>query len=235
MPIFRGRTPALDYLSCHAATLLPGHSPHPPHAHQDEELLIVIEGAADLLIATGPEYSMARAMRVKPGDFAFYPAFQHHTIHNPTDRPVRYLMFRWNRGQTKPLSGQLETSVIRQPQPAHRQEGRGFAIRKVFEGQSQWLRKLHCHTSRVEPGAGYATHADPYDVAMIIRSGRVETLGRSVGPGELIFYPAGSLHGLRNIGTEPAHYTVFEFHGAPLGGAANVTSALVEAKDHAMA
>jgi len=30
----------------------------------------------------------------------------------------------------------------------------------------------------------------------------------------LIYYPKGELHGMRNAGDEPAHYIVFEFHGA---------------------
>lgn len=222
--MFRGRTAALDLLSCHAAILVPGHSPHPPHAHQDEELLIVLDGEADLLIADRPHYAHARPVRVKAGDFAFYPAFQHHTIRNPGDRPVRYLMFRWNRGEATPPTGRLRTSVVRDPLPAEPEPDRGFTMRRIFEGPTQWLRKLHCHSSRVEPGAGYAPHADAYDVAMIVQSGRVATLGREVGPGELIFYPAGSVHGLRNVGTEPARYLVFEFHGtrpAPAPNAAD--------------
>lgn len=216
LPVFRGSTPALDLLSCHAAVLAPGHSPHPPHAHQDEELLIVLDGEAELLIADRPEHAAARPVRVKTGDFAYYPAYQHHTIRNPGDRPVRYLMFRWNRGQSKPLPATLNHFVLRDPLTADPVAGRGFSARKVAEGTTQWLRKFHCHSSIVAPGAGYAPHADAYDVAMLIESGTVRTLGREARPGDIVFYPAGSLHGLRNAGTEPARYRVFEFHGTPL-------------------
>jgi quercetin dioxygenase-like cupin family protein len=83
-----------------------------------------------------------------------------------------------------------------------------------------WLRKLTCHMSRLEPGAGYAAHADPYDVAILLHLGTVQTLHREVGPGGLIYCSAGELHGMRNIGSEPAHYIVFEFHGRPLRHAA---------------
>ena len=215
-PLFRGRTAALDLQSCHAAMLRPGFSPHPPHAHQDEELLIVLDGEADLLVSDRPAFEGAQAITVKAGDFAYYPAFQHHTIRNSADRPVHYLMFRWNRAEAEAPSGRLKAVVVRDPPPAEPKEGRGFSVRTVFEGRTQWLRKLHCHASRLEPGAGYAPHADAYDVAILVQSGRVRTLGREAGPGELIYYPAGELHGMRNAGDEPAHYLVFEFHGAPV-------------------
>lgn len=215
-PLFKGRTAALDTMSCHAAILRPGYSPHPPHAHQDEELLIVLDGKADLLVSDGPQFEGAKAIPVRAGDFAYYPAFHHHTIRNSSDRPVHYLMFRWNRTEAEAPSGKLKAVVVHDPLPAEPIDGRGFAARTVFEGRTQWLRKFHCHTSRLEPGAGYAPHADAYDVAILVLSGRVQTLGREAGKGELIFYPAGELHGMRNPGTEPAHYLVFEWHGGPV-------------------
>ena len=63
------------------------------------------------------------------------------------------------------------------------------------------------------PGAGYAPHADPYDVAVIVLEGTVETLGRRVEPCGLIFYKAGEPHGLENPTDHVARYVVFEFHG----------------------
>jgi mannose-6-phosphate isomerase-like protein (cupin superfamily) len=219
-PIFRGRTAALDMLSCHSAKLRPGFTPHPPHAHQDEELLIVLEGEAQLLVAEGPEFAGAQSIPVKAGDFAYYPPFQHHTIRSLGDRPVHYLMFRWNRAEAEPWGGKLPAGVVRGPLPAEAKDGRGFSIRTLFEGHTHWLRKFHCHTTRLEPGAGYAPHADAYDVAMLMQSGRVQTLDGEAGPGQLIFYSAGELHGIRNVGDEPAHYLVFEWHGAPVALAA---------------
>src|SRR5690606_31845286 len=50
-PIFSGATANLVSLTCHASVLAPGHSPHRPHTHLEEELLIVLDGEADLVIA----------------------------------------------------------------------------------------------------------------------------------------------------------------------------------------
>ena len=42
--VFDAPTPTLANLECHITTLNPGESPHPPHHHADEELMIVKEG-----------------------------------------------------------------------------------------------------------------------------------------------------------------------------------------------
>jgi mannose-6-phosphate isomerase-like protein (cupin superfamily) len=211
-PLFLGSTPVLASLSCHAAVLSPGHSPHPPHAHQDEELLLVLAGEADLLTADRPSYEDATAVRVKAGDFAYYHALQHHTIRNASRAPVTYLMFRWH-GRIPSVGGKpLRSHIFRSPPEAPVEGGRPFTTRALFGARTRWLGRLHCHTSRVEAGGGYAVHTDPYDVAMVILSGRVETLGREVGSGGVIFYPKGERHGLRNVGDQAARYIVFEFH-----------------------
>ena len=53
-PLFSGQTRTHDDMACHYSLLSPGHSPHPPHTHVEEEILIVLQGEADILIADGP-------------------------------------------------------------------------------------------------------------------------------------------------------------------------------------
>jgi mannose-6-phosphate isomerase-like protein (cupin superfamily) len=85
---FRGPTRTLADMSCHASVLGEGHSPHPPHAHREEELLIPLHGEAELRIADGPSDTAPRIERLHPGSFVYYPAWQHHTIRNPGTSPV---------------------------------------------------------------------------------------------------------------------------------------------------
>jgi len=47
--VFDAPTPALADLECHITTLNPGESPHPPHRHADEELMIIKEGTVEAL------------------------------------------------------------------------------------------------------------------------------------------------------------------------------------------
>jgi quercetin dioxygenase-like cupin family protein len=211
--LFRGPTRILDDMKCHAAVLSAGHSPHPPHSHAEEELLIVLDGEAELLIADRPSYDGARVEHVARGAFAYYPAFQHHTIRNPGPGSLTYLMFKWHVDGAKPAANPLGTTVFRfgDAQP---QGGKGFVTEKLFERPTAWLGRLQCHTTRLAPGARYAPHVDAYDVAILMLSGRVETLGQEVGPHGVVYYAAGEEHGMRNIGDEPAHYLVFEFQAS---------------------
>lgn len=81
-------------MSSHVSVLSPGHSPHPPHSHVQEELLIVLKGEAEILIVESPDPARARVERLVPGYFVYYPAYQHHTLRNPAASPVTYLMFK---------------------------------------------------------------------------------------------------------------------------------------------
>jgi len=45
--VMRAPTPTLDELEIHISTLAPGKSPHAPHQHQHEELLILKEGTLE--------------------------------------------------------------------------------------------------------------------------------------------------------------------------------------------
>ena len=91
----------------------------------------------------------------------------------------------------------------------------GFDWRLLFEGPTNFLKKLHCHVSKLSPQKGYEAHADDYDVSIVVFEGEVETLGKRVGPHSVIYYAAGEPHGMYNPGEVTAKYLVFEFHGHP--------------------
>ncbi|MEO6255522.1 MAG: cupin domain-containing protein [Sphingomicrobium sp.] len=214
-PLFKGSTRIVDEITCHAAVLSPGHSPHLPHSHKFEELLIVLDGEADLLIADGPVEEGARVEHVSPGAFSYYPAYQHHTIRNSGTAPVTYMMFKWHVATAEAGPNPLGASVLRYATPEADGET-GFVTRTVVEQPTSLLGRLHSHTTYLAPGAGYAVHVDAYDVAIIMLSGEVETLGQTVGPGGVIFYAAGEKHGMQNTSDQPARYLVFEFHASGL-------------------
>jgi len=216
-PLFQGATPNLGEMESHVSVLSAGHMPHPPHAHGEEELLIILDGEADLMLADSPSPDGARAERVRPGAFAYYPAGQHHTLRNPGPKPVTYLMFKWRAGDAHaqqgaaPIGRPLGATVFRYDDHFNARASNGFAARTVFEQPTSWLGRLHCHATRLEPGASYAPHADAHDIAILTLEGQVETLGQTVGPNSVIYYSGGEVHGMRNVGDTPARYLVFEF------------------------
>jgi mannose-6-phosphate isomerase-like protein (cupin superfamily) len=94
-PIFRGATPNLQGLTCHASALMPGHTPHPPHQHREEEILILLKGDAEVTLPDLAAKGLATAIRLKPGEFVYYPAWFYHTITARGESPANYLMFKW--------------------------------------------------------------------------------------------------------------------------------------------
>jgi uncharacterized cupin superfamily protein len=216
--IFRGTTPLLETLTCHASALARDRSPHAPHRHEEEELLILLVGEVELRL---PDDQNAATIgrRLTQGQLVFYPAGFAHSLRATSHGPANYLMFKWRgaaAGNDSLLPfGQFEAferTLDSEAEP-------GFHTRLVFEGPTAYLGKLHCHASTLTPGAGYEPHVDAHDVAILILEGEVETLGKRVGPHSVIFYRAGEAHGLRNPGRATARYLVFEFHGPGLAHA----------------
>ena len=210
-PLFTKATPIVSATASHVSVLEPGFSPHPPHSHAEEELLIVLDGEARLIVGPSDKEEEGVEHIAGRGTVAYYPAFQFHTIRNRSDRPVTYLMLKWTDGV---LEEPTRTgAVITQTAPAlARASSLPFDTKIEFERPTDWLGMLHCHSSVLQPGHGYEPHVDAYDVAIIVMEGAVEVDGRRVGPFGIIHHPAGTAHGIRNPEDAPARYLVFEFH-----------------------
>jgi quercetin dioxygenase-like cupin family protein len=225
-PIFRGTTPCLADLSCHASVLSADNTPHEPHAHTEEEILIMLTGEAELLIVTEEPVQTETRHRLRPGSFVYYPAYQRHTLHNPGPDCATYLMLKWcsdPAANCSPLATSIVDCLTNEPSssiPA----ANGFMMANMLNGGTRYLCKLHAHVTTLQPGAGYPPHEDAYDVAILTINGTIETVGQQVGPNSVIFYAAGEPHGMKNVGTSPAVYVVFEFHGSNTDFPGSITS-----------
>jgi MoaA/NifB/PqqE/SkfB family radical SAM enzyme/mannose-6-phosphate isomerase-like protein (cupin superfamily) len=211
-PLFTMTTASTKNLSCHASVLERSHSPHLPHTHDEEEILMLLWGEVDLILPDRQGPAVNQRIHLKHGEFVYYPVCFAHTLQTTSDAPANYLMFRWQGGRPKnksPLAFH-HFSLFESNDGSKNKDG--FCSRLIFEGPTAYLRKLHCHTSTLTPGAGYEPHRDDYDVAIIVLEGTVKTLGKQVRPYSVIFYRAGEPHGMRNTGKSIAHYVVFEFH-----------------------
>ena len=120
-------------------------------------------------------------------------------------------MFKWT-GWPNTTGNRLQTTVTNLD-GVRPNGGEEFATHLLFEGRTQYLTKLHAHLTELQPRAGYAPHIDQHDVAIVMLSGSVKTMGRLVDAPGVIYCPAGGLHGLQNLGSTTARYLVFEFHG----------------------
>jgi len=195
-PAFKGSTADLPSLSCHASVLAPDHSPHPPHTHIEEELLLLLAGEAEL------ELPDRGSLPLRPGEFVYYPTGFAHSLRTTSTEPATYVMLKW-RG---------EPSSSAAPLPFGHYETTGEP-RVLIDGATRHLRRLQAHVTVLDPGEGYDPHVDSYDVAIVVLDGEVETIGGRAAPYDAIFYRAGEPHGMRSVGTRAARYVVFEFHG----------------------
>jgi len=213
-PQFGGSTAEIDSMACHVSTLMPGATPHPPHRHPEEEVLLLLRGEVELTLPDiATEDGSEHRRRLQPGEFVYYPPEFAHTLTNVGDEPANYLMYKW---QSAPYA--CATPMSFGQFSVHDEVGatsdNGFATRLLFEGPSAYLRKFHCHLSRLEPGAGYAAHYDAYEKSIILLEGEVQTGGVTLQAPAVAFFAVGEALGLQNTGSLPARYVVFEFHGS---------------------
>jgi mannose-6-phosphate isomerase-like protein (cupin superfamily) len=211
-PIFKGFTSGLQNISCHASVLIPEHIPHPPHRHKEEELHLVLSGEINYIFTDEHDPNGKQQIQVKSGQFIYSPSYFTHTLQTTSKEPANYLVFKWYSDSGKKDSA-LAFGQFSMYDPVEDLDvEEGFHPSLVFEGSTDCLKKLQCHTSTLTPGSGYDPHIDTYDVVIIILEGEVETLDKRVGPYDVIFYSAGEPHGIFNPSGEIAKYIVFEFH-----------------------
>jgi quercetin dioxygenase-like cupin family protein len=86
--VMRTPTPTLDELEIHISTLAPGKSPHAPHQHAHEELLIVKEGTLET-------FQSGATRRVGPGGIIFQASNELHNVTNVGSTPATYFVIGW--------------------------------------------------------------------------------------------------------------------------------------------
>ena len=86
--VFNAPTPTLANFEAHVTTLNPGESPHPPHRHADEELMIIKEGTVAAL--QGDKTNIVTA-----GGIIFEASNEWHGLRNVGTNPATYFVFRF--------------------------------------------------------------------------------------------------------------------------------------------
>ena len=89
--IFDGRTATLEHLECHATTLNPGQTTHPPRKQSDDELVIVKEGTIEANMNGEPKRAVA-------GDMLYIAANDVYGVRNPGDAPATYYVIKFAVG-----------------------------------------------------------------------------------------------------------------------------------------
>lgn len=96
--VFAAPTATLDELEYHSTTLKPGASPHPPHTHPNEELLIIKSGEVEAHVN-------GEWRRAPEGSLVFFATMVPHTVRNAGTAPATYHVVNWAALGTKPRAG----------------------------------------------------------------------------------------------------------------------------------
>ena len=86
--VVRAPTATLDELESHVTTLEVGASPHPPHQHANEEVIIVKEGSVEA-------YVNGTWVPASTGSLIFFASNQPHTVRNAGTIPATYHVLNW--------------------------------------------------------------------------------------------------------------------------------------------
>ena len=94
--IFLGATPNLGSLDCHYTVLAEGQTPHPPHVHDDEEIIVPLVGSVDILRAAAADSTETSEERIGFGRLVYHASRLPHTIRAVGPGPSGYLVLRWS-------------------------------------------------------------------------------------------------------------------------------------------
>jgi quercetin dioxygenase-like cupin family protein len=91
--VFSAPTATMENLEVHITTLNPGQSPHPPHRHPNEELIIIQRGTIETL-------SNGEWKRLGPGSVIFNASNQLHGFKNVGTEPAVYHVVNFKTAAT---------------------------------------------------------------------------------------------------------------------------------------
>jgi quercetin dioxygenase-like cupin family protein len=90
---FKTRTPTVEELEVHVTTLDTGKSPHAPHRHPNEEMVIIRQGTVEVLIDGDWK-------RVGPGSVVFFASNHLHGLRNVGTDQAIYHVINWKTAAT---------------------------------------------------------------------------------------------------------------------------------------
>ncbi len=85
---FDGPTDQLRSMTTGSLLLKPGMSPHPPHQHPEEELMIIAEGSGEIVVE-------GKVTKVGPGTMMYCAAGKLHGVKNTGTQPMLFYFSKW--------------------------------------------------------------------------------------------------------------------------------------------
>lgn len=196
----------MGVVSAYYSALSRAQTPHDMHSHAEEEILVVLSGELAVLTAE-------RHTRIGPGSFFYVPPGAVHTIQSVGLGSTDFLVFKWtsqSAAHTRPeatvfLFGADALGPWTQDAGIHRQ--RVCKDQPLANGG-----RLVAEAICLAPRTGYPAHSHDHDLMLILLRGQMHALGHTTSAPAIIYYPAGTVHGLAPLNPDPIDMLAFEFH-----------------------
>ncbi len=85
---FDGPTDQLRSMTAGSLLLKPGMSPHPPHQHPEEEIMVVTEGSGEIVIE-------GKVSKVSAGAMMYCAGGRLHGVKNTGTQPLLFYFYKW--------------------------------------------------------------------------------------------------------------------------------------------
>lgn len=85
---FEGPTDQLKSVTGGSLRLKAGMEPHPPHAHPEEEFMIITEGTGEIVVE-------GKTTKVGPGSMMYCAGGRPHGIKNTGSAPLLFYFYKW--------------------------------------------------------------------------------------------------------------------------------------------
>lgn len=85
---FEGSTGSVKSMTAGSLRLNPGMSPHPPHAHEEEEFILITEGAGEISID-------GKVTKAGPGDMMYCGSNKLHGIASTGNTHLLFYFWKW--------------------------------------------------------------------------------------------------------------------------------------------
>lgn len=208
---FEGKTTHLSYLEMHSTTLAPGVQSHPPHKHDEEEIVIVKEGVLQVTIGED-------VRELHPQSIALIHSGAEHGFRNAGDEEVIYYVMRYasNEGldmrRGEESGGSKYVAYEQLPYRVHQKGGR----RDYFDHPTSMCKDFEMHMTNLKPGlSSHPPHTHVVEEIILITQGevRMHIDGKefSCKAGDVIFLDSMVSHAPTNIGDVECQYFAYQW------------------------
>jgi hypothetical protein len=192
--LFQGPTGCSPSFRVHTSSLAAGQVAHPLHSHEQEEVMVILEGSVDLGMGVGGQPLEVPGLGA--GSLVFQSSGIAHTFRGAGPGRARYVVFRWVGGARR-AAASLPFFIQRGLPAGGRLRGR-----PLVQVAPRHLDQLEVRFQALAPGAGL--DQGPGDLALVLLAGSLACHGRALEAPAVAYLPSGCPREVRNAAAAPA-------------------------------